>query len=335
MSVQALRHHWFVVAQSSELTRKPLARQILGEPLVLFRGEHGQVGVFQDRCPHRNAPLSKGWVQQGQLVCPYHGWRFDSQGTCVAVPGYGGPAAHNTRAACAYAVHEQDGLIWASLAPESPQPSYRPPQAGHTTVMHQFTLQAGLLDALENFLDGTHTHFVHAGVVRREQPTRKLVTAHVRGADDRVEAHYIGEGQQSGIINELFGAGIDSSLGRFVLPSTVELEYLAGDTIRFIATLFFTPESDNQLRVFALARGNTGKIPAWLLVPPLRFLLNIVVKQDRQILEIQRQNIERFGGEHYTSTELDLLRPHILRLWRHSSERTPMAPFERKVEMLI
>lgn len=339
MQAQAFfRHFWFVICESRELKHKPLARSLLGQALVLFRDEQGKAAVLVDRCSHRNAPLSKGWLSEGQIICPYHGWRFDGSGTCQLVPGLCQQSLHHTRNIQAYAVHEQDGFVWVSLAPAQNTPTIPLPITGFKRISHQFQLQAKLIDALENFLDGTHTHFVHAGIVRKEQPKRKEVKVIVRGQGDRVEAHYL-EGKQSGIVNEWFGGNIDSSLGRFILPSTVELEYRAGTESRFLIRLYFTPEQEDHLRVFALAQGTSGPLPSWLIVGPLRFLLNQVVKQDRKILELQQANLERFGGEHYTSTELDLMRPQILRLWR-LAEQDPqleggLEPFERDFTILL
>ena len=52
--------------------------QLLGEQLVLFRDKQGTMHCLGDVCPHRGAPLHRGWVAQAEghdcVVCPYHGW---------------------------------------------------------------------------------------------------------------------------------------------------------------------------------------------------------------------------------------------------------------------
>jgi len=330
IDLDTLRRYWFPVCRSAELRRRPLGRSLLGQPLVLFRAAGGGVGALADRCPHRNAPLSAGFVQDGLVVCPYHGWRFDAAGECRGVPGLCGPAAHRTRTANAFRAVERDGLVWATLEGEGEPPPAAPPVPGEMTALREFTLAAALVDGLENFLDATHTHFVHAGVVRAER-ARRRVTAVVRGGADRVEAEYLGEGQQSGLVSRLFGGGVDSSLGRFILPATVELEYRAAGRTRLLIALHFTPEEPSALRVFARATGSSAPLPPWLVAAPLSGLLGLVVRQDRRILTLQRENIRRFGGERYASTELDVMRPHILRLLRGG----PAEPFERRVEMLL
>src|SRR3954469_16283070 len=84
-------------------------------PLVAFRGTDGRAGVFVDRCPHRNYPLSQGHVTAaGTLECGYHGWRFDTAGRCVAVPGLatGSGADAAPRRVAAHATIERDGIVW-------------------------------------------------------------------------------------------------------------------------------------------------------------------------------------------------------------------------------
>lgn len=331
-----LRRFWFPLCRSSDLGRRPLRRELLGAPVVLFRAAGGRAAALSDRCPHRNAALSGGWVRGGLLVCPYHGWSFDGAGVCRAVPGLDGPPAHRTRAATPYAAAERDGLVWVTLdgpgaAPLPPPQARRP---GDAVALGEIGLEAGLVDALENFLDPTHTHYVHAGVVRGGT-ARKRVTAIVRGGADRVEAAYSGEGRQSGLVSRLFGAGVDTSVGRYIAPATVELEYRAAGRTLLLITLHFTPEGGDRLRIFALAAGRAGPLPGWLVAPPLVGVLRFVAWQDRRILGQQLANLRRFGAEHYASTELDLMRPHILRLLRAATGGPPAEPFERRVTLLL
>ena len=73
-------HGWFPIAWTHEIEHFPVARSLLGKPVVLYRSQAGQVHVFDDRCPHRHAPLSEGTLVEGHLQCPYHGWSFNEAG---------------------------------------------------------------------------------------------------------------------------------------------------------------------------------------------------------------------------------------------------------------
>ena len=61
---------WYIVAQSHGLKSDTvLARQVLGEWLVVFRDAEGQPVALQDRCMHRAGRLSGGEVVDGCVQC--------------------------------------------------------------------------------------------------------------------------------------------------------------------------------------------------------------------------------------------------------------------------
>ena len=81
----ALRAYWHPVALSADLKdEKPLAVQLLNERLAVCRLK-GQVKAYHDLCIHRGTPLSLGWVEGENLVCAYHGWAYNGDGTCVRI----------------------------------------------------------------------------------------------------------------------------------------------------------------------------------------------------------------------------------------------------------
>src|ERR1700733_6647432 len=77
---------WYVAAASSEVVPRPLGRTLLDRPVVLYRTRAGEVVALEDRCAHRLYPLSDGRVDGDELVCGYHGLRYDNAGMCVKVP---------------------------------------------------------------------------------------------------------------------------------------------------------------------------------------------------------------------------------------------------------
>lgn len=159
-----LARAWHPVALSSEVTDRPLAVKLLGEPWVLARTDAGLVAL-RDRCPHRNAPLSAGRVVDGAIECPYHGWRFVAGGACVHIPALGAHAPARSAAAQAPAgVQERYGLVW--LAPEPPLaplmafPEWDDP-AFRSGAIVPLRTRASAAQLVDNFLDVTHFHFLH------------------------------------------------------------------------------------------------------------------------------------------------------------------------------
>ena len=162
----ALRAHWHPVALAAEVTEEPRRVLLLGEPLVVVRLD-GAPRVFVDRCPHRNARFSDGVVIDGDLQCPYHGWRFDGSGRCTLVPalGRGAPSADLVRVAGPDVI-ERNGLVMVALAPPRhdplPVPEWDAP--GITPAwLPALTVRVGAGQFIDNFLDFSHFPFVHSG----------------------------------------------------------------------------------------------------------------------------------------------------------------------------
>jgi phenylpropionate dioxygenase-like ring-hydroxylating dioxygenase large terminal subunit len=102
--------HWYPLAWSSELRPgRTYAAHFAGEPIVLVRPKHGPVFALEDRCAHRQVPLSKGVVTGCAIRCCYHGWTYDASGACVDVPYLGKDKLPN--GVRSYPCREQDGLI--------------------------------------------------------------------------------------------------------------------------------------------------------------------------------------------------------------------------------
>jgi phenylpropionate dioxygenase-like ring-hydroxylating dioxygenase large terminal subunit len=188
---------WYPLCADEALTDKPLAVQLLGQALVLWRGAESRPVLQQDRCPHRGARLSLGHVQihtqihaqvhaqiqpdaqpqaqQHTLACPYHGWRFNAEGRCVhipALPGFEPPASHRVST---FPVALAHGLIWGCVDTAAGTPANTPastpegaPPALPTLpprhlLFGPFDVAVSAPRVVENFLDTAHFGFVHDG----------------------------------------------------------------------------------------------------------------------------------------------------------------------------
>lgn len=313
------KRYWWPLATLAELDLgQPLARQLHGVPLVVFRDASGQPAVLPDRCPHRHAPLSAGRVCGGELVCPYHGWRFDGGGRCTRVPGLDESGSRSPLLP-ALASRIDHGLVWACAAPdaETPEPVAPAVGAGTDSFFMVDTVCCDAADAAENLLDGSHTHFVHAGWIRRDDK-RQTVKAEVRRLPDGIEARYSEEGLQSGLISSFLEGSRTESFGRFRLPGMAEIEYRGKRGLNLLATAWLTPEDDGRVRVHVRVATRRGLTPAWLKRVFLSRLFGVILRQDKAILESTRANARRFEaralGTSPLDSSLDLLGPLIQRL---------------------
>lgn len=130
-------NHWYVVAQSREVTTKPLGITLWNQAIVLYRDSQGNVCALEDRCLHRQVKLSHGVVisdavKGDRLECAYHGWCFGGAGQCVAVPYLAADQKLPQQRIRSFPACEQNGFIWIfpafpaaetpKVASESPQP---------------------------------------------------------------------------------------------------------------------------------------------------------------------------------------------------------------------
>src|SRR3954470_16860081 len=118
---ELLRRYWHPVAVARELTDEEPTKfvRILGEDLVLFKDKSGNVGLIQDHCAHRGASLLYGRVEERGIACAYHGWLYDTSGSCLECPAEpAGSMFHLTVRMQAYPVQRFMGLYWAYLGPQ-------------------------------------------------------------------------------------------------------------------------------------------------------------------------------------------------------------------------
>lgn len=331
---------WFIACTSAQLRRAPLAVTVQGRPLVLFRARGGAPTALTDRCPHRNVPLSMGAVRAGELECAYHGWRFDGAGQCVAVPGLvDGELSLKSRCAERFAAREVDGFIWVYATPGVDEPKEGPFRFPHldegrySTVRREFRVEASLHAAIENTLDVPHTAFLHGGLFRTPEKKNVIdvvVQRHARSA----EAHFHGEPAPRGLVGWLLApqGGVVEHVDRFLLPCIAQVEYRLGAKSHVVATTAFTPVNDDACLVFAVVTYRLP-VPGWLVRPFVAPVATRIFAQDAVMLARQRAQVKLFGGEKYTSTELDVLGPQVTRLLKQSANGEAAEPHEHTLRM--
>jgi phenylpropionate dioxygenase-like ring-hydroxylating dioxygenase large terminal subunit len=177
---EALRACWHPVAYASDLTDAPLRVRLLGHDLALWRDRSGEPHVLRDVCIHRGTALSLGRVVGDELMCPYHGWRYASDGRCVAIPQLEDPSRVPGKARVdAFACQERYGMLWVAMD----EPRWGLPEIPELDDEEWTLVQTGPYawnaDAsrqLENFTDFGHFPWVHPGLLG--DPDRPVVPAH-------------------------------------------------------------------------------------------------------------------------------------------------------------
>jgi phenylpropionate dioxygenase-like ring-hydroxylating dioxygenase large terminal subunit len=165
-----LRNCWYVAAWDREVTRGLLARTILEEPIVLYRKEDGEAVALEDRCCHRQLPLSMGKLERDLLRCGYHGLLFDASGKCVEIPGQDSvPPQARVRS---FPLQEKFNWVWIWMGePDKADPALLPNWWWAAHKDWAFTrpdgvhLKCNYQLIADNVLDVTHLAYVHASSI--------------------------------------------------------------------------------------------------------------------------------------------------------------------------
>ena len=168
----AMRNQWYVASYSRDVSRKPLQRWILDEPVVLFRKQNGAVVALEGRCAHRHFPLAEGTLLGDTLQCRYHGLVYDSDGSAVRIPSQ--PAATSRCRIKSYPTIELWDWIWIwmgdrdradpTLIPDHYDMGLTDPEFLTTIVCHHL-LEARYQLVHDNLLDLSHVAFLHANTI--------------------------------------------------------------------------------------------------------------------------------------------------------------------------
>lgn len=161
-----LPNFWTPVLPVAELEDKPVAVELAGENVVVFRNLREEIGVLLDRCPHRGAALSLGHIAENScLECPYHGWQFASDGTCTHVPlNNPSDVRLSQLSAVSLSTRVFAGLVWVYTgqgeAPELQLPESLM-QSPDSYFIHHEIWNAHWTRVMEGSMDYVHLPFVH------------------------------------------------------------------------------------------------------------------------------------------------------------------------------
>jgi vanillate O-demethylase monooxygenase subunit len=184
----AQRACWHPVAFAADVADRPVHADLLGEPLVVWRGAGRALRVMSDLCVHRGTALSLGWVADDELVCPYHAWRYGADGRCVAIPQKEDPTAVPAKARVrSFPVQERYGLVWVALEePRWPLPSVPELEADEWAVVAAgpYRWECDAARQVENFTDFGHFPWVHPGLLG--DPERPVVPPYSVTTDGHV-----------------------------------------------------------------------------------------------------------------------------------------------------
>jgi vanillate O-demethylase monooxygenase subunit len=318
-----IRNHWYVAAWDGEVGRKPLARTLLGEPIVLYRKINGEVVALADACPHRLLPLSMGMVEGDNLRCRYHGVMFDGAGKCVEMPGTAQKL--DFMKAKTYPVVERYRFVWIWIGDaDKADPALLPDlwpceRQGWAFEGGAYFIKANYKLMIDNLMDLTHETHVHPDSIGQVEILETPLE--VRAEGQRIFVSRWMPGVENPpfwqMASGILGAVDRWQICQFMAPGAVLIDVgvapmgmlggIGGDRTRgsngFVVDLM-TPSGENSCWYFwGLARNfHVDDIGFGLRAKAAQ---GRVFKEDVDILEAQQASLDALPGQRMRSFDID------------------------------
>ena len=283
-----LANFWYPIAVASKVVDQPVAATLLDQRLVIWRSKEG-VTVADNLCLHRGVPLTMGWCEEGQIVCKYHGFRYDGTGQCIKIPAHPGAAIPPKLRLHTYPVEEKYGLIWTCLSGKPANPLPEIPEWDSAdyqrAIPEPLDLRAAAGRQLEGFLDVAHFAWLHHGTfgdrnnpVVPPYPVVKTPTGlHVEyrsTVGDYLRQDGTAYASEDGVLR-VFDV---------TLPFSGKLTVHMPDSARLVILNSASPVSARQTRLFPLLMRNYDLTEP---VEPFIAYNNQIFEEDRDVVQAQ------------------------------------------------
>jgi vanillate O-demethylase monooxygenase subunit len=291
----ALRSCWHPVAYADTLGDEPKRVTLLDEHLVLWRDSSGAPHALTDLCIHRGTALSLGRVVGDQLMCPYHGWRYGTDGRCKAIPQLADPTKVPAKARVAsYRCQERYGLLWVAMdEPRWPLPEIPEFESGgdewQVVPCGPFEWTSDASRQLENFTDFGHFPWVHPGLLG--DPERPVVPKYTVETDGHILRYDIVRPEAPNsddfpvFANEEKQAPERRSRYQLHLPYTIVLRLGWGGERGMVYFFTSQPVNENACIGYVVIGRNYDKDQP---VSVLQSFEDTIFEQDRHVVESQR-----------------------------------------------
>ncbi len=320
-----LRNKWYLVCPAIELTNKMITQKILGEDIILFRTSEGEAVALEDRCCHRNVKLSLGYLNKDTVVCGYHGWEYNSEGSCTLIPSQlPGTKIPPKAVIKKYPLKEFNKWIWVFVGDEEKAKEVDPPNIPEmnewdfTYKTHVF--EADLESAAESLIDPYHIKYTHKDSIKQLLGQIEEFPAEFRinFLDDGIEGKYYRA--NTAAVTEKAYFGSDPQLEvyyRFYYPNVSRLESKFKERTLLILEHFMQVDENRiSMMQITLWKNIFGFFPPfgrWFMAKKS----NKIVNEDIALLRSQKAILDRTKDNlHEVSVKGDEISLAFRKYWR-------------------
>lgn len=308
-----LKNSWYCAGWDHEVTQAKhsvIPRKIAGEYVVLYRQLNGAVVALEDRCPHRQAPLSLGRKEGNSLRCMYHGMLFEPSGKCTEVPA----VSKIPERACvrSFPVVEKNNWVWIWMGdPAKADEALIPHSLGPSSTVcnvrtSKMRVQTNYRNEIANLADLSHITWVHETTVGGSRKYTEVVPHFQLKARSLHTKYWVRSVPVAAAAQHLFPEGTLFDLLfdiEHTLPCTWVLNYRVhfagsateGDSdgqmvLDTWTSQAVTPRDEDSVDYY-YAWGATKETDAPGLADMLRESLDIAFKEDAVFLEAQQERM--------------------------------------------
>jgi choline monooxygenase len=244
------RQHWFDVDQREIIARSwqwICHRERLAEPgafvtetvatmpIVAVRGRDGTLRAFYNVCQHRAHELVTGHGTLNNIVCPYHAWTYDLDGTLTAARHTGHLHDFDRGSICLEQVRitEFGGFVFVNLDNAATpleeasgelgrEIAHWAPDAENLTFAHRlsYEIKSNWKNVVDNFLECYHCHVAHKDFVSLVDMDTYRVTTHGIYSSHMAEA-----GKSSNTAYDVSQATVTDHAVWWLWPNTCMMRY--------------------------------------------------------------------------------------------------------------
>ena len=300
---------WYVIGESKELKKnKPFKATVWDNNYVIWKDIKGKYQALDDVCPHKAASLAGGEIINGNVMCPYHGYEFNSDGKLMKVPGmcFRQSSVYNT---AKYDIVEKYGWVYLNVYDKSKnnetttfkenifieEDAYNSTKAVYQNM--EYNCYSRILS--ENSLDIMHIAYVHTfGNSEDPSPTYEDPPKRVGKYHYKTSYNYL-SGKDS-LANKIFDVEKLRVENEFILPHTTIARVYFGDFVSTVVT-FAQPISENKCKLFVKTYRNFWYNPIGDYLS--YYLMDTTMKEDKAIVE----NIDSRYQDGYFNMKFDKL----------------------------
>ncbi len=297
-----LRDIWYFAVPGHEIAPGSVQHKVLaGEPVMLGRTAGGEAFAVRDICPHRGVPLSAGRMVETKgeptVECPYHGWRFGTDGVCRMIPSLvdGQDTDPSRISVTRYPVRELQGNLWIWLPSDlrhPSEPSHEPPVMpgiGDRTagLVEKMTFHCHVDHAVIGLMDPAHGPFVHQSWWWRNQASIHEKAKNFAPAEFgfSMVAH---KPSSNSLAYRILGTDIETEI-TFRLPG-VRVEQIRAGKHTVVGLTTVTPIGPMETEI---TQSFFWTVP-WLswAKPVARRFIRYFLKQDGDMVDLQQEGLK-------------------------------------------